>query len=119
MISKFLSHLLPGDVILADRGFLVKESIERCQAELKIPAFTCGKKQLDPADWENTRHLASLRIHIERVIGVLHQKYTVLQSTVPICFTDIERENDVTYLDKMVSVCCALTNVSESVVSFQ
>ncbi|ROL48786.1 THAP domain-containing protein 11 [Anabarilius grahami] len=103
-----------GDVVLADRGFLVKESIQRCQAELKIPAFTRGKKQLDPVDLENTRCLASLRIHIERVIGVLRQKYTVLQSTVPISFTDIDRENDVTYLDKIVSICCALTNVSES-----
>ncbi|KAK9965554.1 hypothetical protein ABG768_004640 [Culter alburnus] len=117
--SNFLSHLLPGDVVLADRGFLVKESIQRCQAELKIPAFTRGKKQLDPVDLENTRCLASLRIHIERVIGVLRQKYTVLQSTVPISFTDIDRENDVTYLDKIVSICCALTNVSESVVPFQ
>ena len=117
--SNFLSHLVPGDVVLAGRGFQVKESIERCQAELKITAFTRGKKQLDPADLENTKRLASLRIHVERVIGVLRQKYTVLQSTVPICFTDIDRENDVTYLDKMVSVCCALTNVSESVVSFQ
>ncbi|CAL9704626.1 unnamed protein product [Knipowitschia caucasica] len=84
-----------------------------------MPAFTRGKKQLDPVDLENTRCLASLRIHIERVIGVLRQKYTVLQSTVPISFTDIDRENDVTYLDKIVSVCCALTNVSESVVPFQ
>lgn len=115
----FLSHLLPGDVVLANRGFLVKESIRRCQAELNIPAFTHGKKQLDPVDLENTRCLASLRIHIERVKRVLRQKHTVLQSTVPISFTDIDRENDVTYLDKIVSICCALTNVSESVVPFQ
>ncbi|XP_055012542.1 uncharacterized protein LOC129409806 [Boleophthalmus pectinirostris] len=117
--SNFLSHVLPGDIVLADRGFLVKESIQRCQAELKIPAFTRGKKQLDPIELENTRCLASLRIHIERVIGVLRQKYTILQNTVPLSFTDIERENDVTYLDKIVSVCCALTNVCESVVPFE
>lgn len=55
----------------------------------------------------------------KRVIGVLRQKYTILQSTVPITFTDIDRENDVTYLDKIVGACCALTNVSESVVPFQ
>lgn len=78
-----------------------------------------GKKQLDPVDLESTRHLASLRIHIEGVIGVLRQKYTALQSIIPIVFTDIDRENDVTNLDKMVKVCCALTNVSESVVPFQ
>ena len=97
----------------------MKEAVERCQAELKIPAFTRGKVQLDPVDIENTRSLASLRIHIERVIGVLRQKYTILQNTVPITFTDIETENDVTYLDKIVSVCCGLTNVPDSVVPFE
>ena len=74
----------------------MKESVERCQAELKIPAFTRGKVQLDPVDIENTRSLASLRIHIERDIGVLRQKYTILQNTVPLTFTDIETENYVT-----------------------
>ena len=97
----------------------MKEAVERCQAELKIPAFTRGKVQLDPVDIENTRSLASLRIHIERVIGVLRQKYTILQNTVPITFTDIETENDVTYLDTIVSVCCGLTNVQDSVVPFE
>ncbi|XP_049452559.1 uncharacterized protein LOC125901159 [Epinephelus fuscoguttatus] len=117
--SHFLSHLLPGDLVLADRGFNVKDSLQSCQSELKIPAFTCGKKQLDPVELENTRCLASLRIHIERITGVLHQKYSVLQSTVPIGFTDIDQENDVTDLDKIVKVCCALTNVSEAVVPSQ
>lgn len=117
--SGFLSKLLPGDLVLADRGFDVTDSVNSYQAELKIPAFTRGKKQLDPVDLENTRGLASVRIHIERVIGVLRQKYTMLQSTVPVSLIDIECENDVTYLDKIVKVCCALTNVSASVVPFQ
>ena len=105
--------------MLADRGFDVTDSVNSYQAELKIPVFTRGKKQLDPVDLENTRGLASVRIHIERVIGVLRQKYTMLQSTVPVSLIDIECENDVAYLDKIVKVCCALTNVSASVVPFQ
>ena len=117
--SGFLSKLLPGDLVLADSGFDVTDLVNSYQAELKIPAFTRGKKQLDPVDLENTRGLASVKIHIERVIGVLRQKYTMLQSTVPVSLIDIECENDVTYLDKIVKVCCALANVSASVVPFQ
>lgn len=56
----FLSRLLPGDLVLADRGFKVRVSIHSYPAELKMPAITRGKKQCDPAD-----------LHIERDIGVL------------------------------------------------
>ena len=117
--SGFLSNLLPGDLVLADRGFNITESVNSYQADLKLPAFTRGKKQLDPVDLENTRGLASVRIHVERVIGVLRQKYTMLQSTVPVSLIDIESPNDRTDLDKIVKVCCALTNAAESVVSAQ
>ena len=41
--SGFLHHILPGDVILADRGFLIEESLGACGASLQIPAFTKGK----------------------------------------------------------------------------
>lgn len=33
-----------GDVVLADRGFLIAESVGMCCATLAIPAFTKGKK---------------------------------------------------------------------------
>ena len=66
--SGFLDHLNPGDVILADRGFDVADSVGLYNAELKIPAFTRGKKQLGPVELESTRGFASVRIHVERVI---------------------------------------------------
>ena len=34
--SKFLNHLLPGDVVLADRGFNIAESVRFYCAEVKI-----------------------------------------------------------------------------------
>lgn len=114
--SHFLPNLLTEDLVLADRGFSIKDSVQSNQAELQISAFTRGKTQLHRVKLENTSCLESLRIHIEEVTGVLRRKYTVLQSTVPISFTDVDQENDVTCLDKIVQVCCALTNVSESVV---
>ncbi|KAM3620167.1 uncharacterized protein V6R79_019203 [Siganus canaliculatus] len=66
--------LNPGDVILADRGFDVADSVGLYNAELKIPAFTKGKKQLGPLELESTRGLALLRIHVERVIGEVRNR---------------------------------------------
>jgi len=67
----FLDKLLPGDMVMADRGFTINESVGLKQAKLVIPAFTKGKSQLDPVDVEKTRGIASVRIHVERVIGLL------------------------------------------------
>ena len=41
-----LDKLLPGDVVLADRGFNISDSVGIMQATLHIPAFTKGKDQL-------------------------------------------------------------------------
>ena len=56
-------------------------------------------------------------MHVERVIGVLRQKYTILQSTRPINF--IMTEGDTSVIDKVVTVGSALCNCCESVVSFE
>ena len=60
--------------MLADRGFDIAESVEFYYADVKIPAFTKGKKQLSGTDVESTRRIASVQIHVERVIGLSYQK---------------------------------------------
>ena len=47
-----LKKLLPGDVVLADRGFDIRESVGMIQASLQIPAFTKGKSQLSALEVE-------------------------------------------------------------------
>ena len=79
----FLEFLVPGDMVMADRGFTISDSVGLKQAKLSIHAFTKGKSQLDPVDVERTRGIANVRIHVERVIGLLRRKYTFLQSTLP------------------------------------
>ena len=115
--SGFLDKLLPGDIILADRGFNIAESAAMQSAEAKIPAFTRGKTQLDPVDIELTRKLASLRIHIERVIGSVRQKYTILSSTIPIDLLICKKGDCIITIDKICHVCCALVNLCGSVIS--
>lgn len=48
------------------------------QAQLAIPALTKGRDQLHPVDVEKTREIANVRIHVERVIGLLRRKFTIL-----------------------------------------
>ncbi len=72
-----LDNLLPGDVVLADRGFDIADSVGLMHARLNIPAFTKGKSQLSATEIEETRAIANVRIHVERVIGNVRQKYSV------------------------------------------
>lgn len=69
-----LDNLVPGDVVLADRGFNIEDSVGFYCARLHVPAYTKGKKQLSPEDVEKTRKLANVRIHVERVIGLIRNK---------------------------------------------
>ena len=117
--SGFLSKLLPGDIVLADRGFDIAEDIARMQASLKIPAFTKGCLQLSPKDIEETRHLANVRIHVERVIGATRQRYSILMSTLPISFVKPALVGETPTIDKIVLVCSALNNLCVSVVPFE
>ena len=62
--SGYLRHLLPGDVVLADRGFDVADSVA-----------------YHVEDVEATRKLANVRIHIERIIGAVRQRFQILSAT--------------------------------------
>ena len=84
--SSLIHHLLPGDLIIADRGFTIDEYARMVLAEVKIPPFTKGKKQLEKVDVDWSRELSSVRIHVERIIGTLKQKYTILQGVLPITY---------------------------------
>ena len=117
--SGFCQKLLREDIVLADRGFDIGEDVARMQASLKIPAFTRGCTQLNPRDIEETRQLANIRIHIERVIGATRQKYSILMSTLPIEFVKPKLPGKEAVIDKIILVCSALNNLCMSVVPFE
>ena len=116
--SDLTSKLLPGDVVIANRGFTCDDYACMALAEIKIPPlppFTKGKKQLEKVEVDWNRELSMVRIHVERVIGLLQQKYTLLQSVLPIRMI-ADKDNDTATIDKIIRVCCALVNLSPSVV---
>jgi len=51
-------YLIPGDIVMADMGFTVEESVAFAGARSVIPAFTKGKAQLSD-DAEITREIGS------------------------------------------------------------
>ena len=73
-----------GDVILTDRGFTHQDHVGMYMAEIKMPPFTRGKKQPEKLDMDWNRELSVVRIHVEPVIDILKQKYTILQGVLPI-----------------------------------
>lgn len=116
-LSNFCEKIKPGDIVLADRGFLIKDILGIFNAKLVIPAFTKGKDQLCPIELEDTRQLAHVRIHVERIIGVIKNKFNFFKGVIPVSM--IRRNNsseELCLLDKIVTVCCCLTNLSPPII---
>ena len=111
----------PRDQILADRGFtLVDDFGAVCGAELIIPAFTKGKKQLAAKEVEMTRKIANVRIHVERVIGNIKKRFGIL-SQGSLLLHLVKRKTDeildaTPNIEKLVTVCAWLINLMPSII---
>ena len=110
--SDFLHRIESGDMVLADRGFNVAEDLAFYGAKLEIPAFTKGKKQLSQEEVEYSQRLAKVRIHVERVIGLMKKKYTILQSVLPVSLIKHTGDENYATIDRILTVCASLTNLS-------
>ena len=64
-----LDNIVPGDTILADRGFDISDSVGFLCSKLELPAFTKGRAQLSGIEVEQTLNIANVRIHVEIFIG--------------------------------------------------
>ena len=60
-----LDKLLPGDLVLADRGFTIQDSIRFYCPEVKVPTFIKGKKQLSRYEVDLSREISHILIHVE------------------------------------------------------
>lgn len=114
--SNFIDYLKPGDLVLADRGFLIHEEVALgANAEVKTPAFKGKNSQLTPYEVETSRDISKVRIHVERVIGTLKQRFSILLGPIQheLLYCD---GSSLSFIDKVISVCCALNNVSPSII---
>ncbi len=113
--SGVLDGLVPGDIILANRGFSIYELVAVHMAELKIPDCTRRKSRLHPREIEDTREIANVRIHVEHAIGLLRNKFTILQDPLPISLLK-KKYKKKKLVDYIVRVCAILSNMTEAVV---
>ena len=62
-------RLRPGDGVMVDKGFLIKDEIEKLGLRLYIPPFAPGAGQMSAGDVALTKKIASHRVHVERAIS--------------------------------------------------
>ena len=63
-------------MILADKGFIIKEDLLVRGAKLEIPPPSKGIEQQTPNDVAKTKKIANARIHVEQAIGRLKLFYS-------------------------------------------
>ena len=106
--SGFLDLLEHGDLVLADRGFLISEDLAARGASLAIPSFTKGKKQLSMMEVEFCRRLSRVRIHVERAMERI-KNFKIISGILPLKL--------VPQADNILLICAALSNLQGRLVS--
>lgn len=96
-----------GISIMADRGFTIKDQLDKLDISLNIPPFMEGRQQLPSTDVQLGRSIASLRIHVERAIGRIKQ-FAILQGTFPLSMIRL--------VNQIVCICAWLTNFHLSLI---
>ena len=105
--SGFLEYLCPGDEVMADRGFTIRDLLFERKVNLVLPAFTHKGGQVSDEDVTATRRIANVRIHVERVIRRL-KVFKIISQTVPI--------NLAHKMDKILRICAALVNMQGEII---
>ena len=96
-----LQLLEEGDSVMADRGFEIQALLAPRKVYLNIPPFMRSKDQLNPDEEDETREIASVRIHVERAIERV-KNCNILKQILPNCMSED--------IDKIWKVCCLLAN---------
>ncbi len=100
--SGFLEYLRPGDEVLADQGFTIRDLLCERKVNLTIPAYTKRGTQLSEEDTTSTMGIANVRVHVERIICRL-KHFRIISQLVPI--------NLAPKIDETLRICAALCNV--------
>ena len=113
----FLDKLIPGDVVMADRGFDIAEDVGVLRAKVLLPSFRSkDRNQLSSDEVDLTREIAHVRIHVERVIGLVRRKFRILESILHHRWMQCPRGETKARIDYAIRISCALCNLCPPIV---
>ncbi len=81
--SGFYNLLEYGDMVMADRGFQIKEDLLHFYCSLVVPPGARAKSQMTTTECSLTKEVADLRINVERAINRL-KTFRILKNTLPL-----------------------------------
>lgn len=95
-----------GDTVMADKGFKIKDLLEKIGVGLNLPPFLT-KEQFSVAEVQETADIASLRIHVERRIQRI-KTYHIFDKIIALSLGPI--------INQIWSVCALLSNLQTTIV---
>ena len=105
--SGFYSLLERNDEVMADRGFQIQEELLLHYCRLIVPPGARIKSQMTTSECKKTKHVANLRIHVERAINRI-KCFRILNSTLPVTMLQ--------HADDIVLSCSALCNLKPTLI---
>ncbi|GBN51434.1 hypothetical protein AVEN_151279-1 [Araneus ventricosus] len=111
--SGYLEKLVSGSSVIADRDFKhISSLLMQKGSELVWPPSVSSASISSKADVKLSKRIASLRIHIERVIGRLRE----FRMLVPHSCLD---NHLIRYLDYIIIIACGIINMQEHLIKKQ
>ena len=102
-----MDNLIPGQRILADKGYTARDLFAQKRCFLTIPSFLSGGRFSNKQAMES-RYIASARIRVENAIRRL-KEYKIFTATLP---NRINKK----LVDDMVVITCALCNLKQRLI---
>ncbi|XP_076835700.1 uncharacterized protein LOC143481554 [Brachyhypopomus gauderio] len=99
--SGILSLLEPGDEVIADKGFLIKDLLSNISVKLVSPTFLGPCGQFSKEEIAYTQEIARLRIHVERAVRRI-KEYRIFDGVLPLSLCGS--------VNQLWTVCALLTN---------
>ncbi|KAL2095581.1 hypothetical protein ACEWY4_007729 [Coilia grayii] len=100
-LSGILEILEEGDLVMADKGFLIKDLLSKINVSLVTPPFLGPSGTFTADEVTETQTIARLRIHVERAIRRI-KEFHIFDGVIPMTL--------VGSVNQLWAVCAMLTN---------